>query len=803
MGEHGIFDAFQAVAGATGTILDEFDRQNRLKAELEVQDAALKDREAFDQFMLDLENSNDWENYEKRWNDYKVAVHNNTAQGLSSPFARRVYDTHYKNAEMEQRLVIKHVAQQKMRAQDFTKGFDYINNVITSRSFADMEAVGEDGNTYTKSATQQKKELIDQKLYTMYEAGLLSYEQFNQGLRDSYASLMKHEMVTAGKQSVDEGKSIEEVTSTIQDYKNEFVTVAGGRVSEEAVKDAAREEIENYFYKQQAIRYKNGEQGASRIYRKMSDALAKNDWDGAYAAADEGRKYLQDWDAKYSGNGFDANVRDEYSDKFMLKDDVRIAGRFGGLARMEVKDEKNFWLFAEKNGEFIIDEKTGEKGKLKHSEAIRYILNDALQAKIKILGPEKAMAKTYELLAALDEAIYKPPFCNEGVAASVKGVDSAVKTLFEQRKDFKTQEGQGLYLRALGEIKGQVHDYIARTPLDKQKPEDVEAIFVAGLLRINGGAEIGSYWTGEEVKQAKDAARLADIIAKEQGESVYGEDLSSKEVLEGKERLRHYVVADIKKRENLTSNDAVLEKYQIDILEDGRAAAKDRKTGDFVHVFGRIENEDGEKEYRRFEPKKQADGTYTYTPDTKRAGEIQKEKQREENKTRDYIRDVNTLGTRESEYSSEAETASETFMDFAEKIPAQDRELFKQIRDSYGARDDFKTGNVSNAAQEKRIIDTFKEGVKRLRDFEKNGTSRIPSGIKNGFFAVYDHLENEYQKLSFIDAYEYARERPTRGVISLAATIEKYSALQKERHLGGKNLLEEPLYKSVKKREGK
>ena len=802
MGEHGIFDAFQAVAGATGTILDEFDRQNRLKAELEVQDAALKDREAFDQFMLDLENSNDWENYEKRWNDYKVAVHNNTAQGLSSPFARRVYDTHYKNAEMEQRLVIKHVAQQKMRAQDFTKGFDYINNVITSRSFADMEAVGEDGNTYTKSATQQKKELIDQKLYTMHEAGLLSYEQFNQGLRDSYASLMKHEMVTAGKQSVDEGKSIEEVTSTIQDYKNEFVTAAGGRVSEEAVKDAAREEIENYFYKQQAIRYKNGEQGASRIYRKMSDALAKSDWDGAYAAADEGRRFLQDWDGKYSGNGFDANVRDEYSDKFMLKDDVAIAGKYGGLARMEVKDEKNYWLFFEKH-EDIIDEKTGTKRKPMHSEVINYILTDALQAKIKILGPEKAMAKTYELLAALDEAIYKPPFCNEGVAASVKGVDSAVKTLFEQRKDFKTQEGQGLYLRALGEIKGQVHDYIARTPVNEQTPQSVQDIFVAGLLRINGGTEIGSYVTSNERKQMQDAARTADAVAMNQNTSVYGDNLVPPEILKGREELRNVAVESVKKIENLTSNDAVLEKYQIDILEDGRAVAKDRKTGDFVHVFGIIENEYGEKEYRRFAAKKNADGTYTYTADTKRASEIQKEKQREENDTRDFIRDVNTLGVRESEYSTKQETASETFMDFAEKIPAQDRALFTKIRDSYGARDDFKTGGVSNAAQEKRIIDTFKEGVKRLRDFEKNGETQLPENIRNGFFAVYDHLENDYQKLSLIDAYEYAREHSGRGGTSLAATIEKYSALQKERHLGGKNLLEEPLYKSVKKREGK
>lgn len=800
MGQYGIFDAFQAAAGATQTVLGELDRQNRLKAELEVQDAALKDKEAFDQFMLDLENSNDWENYEKRWNDYKVAVHNNTAQGLSSPFARRVYDTHYKNAEMEQRLVIKHVAQQKMRAQDFTKGFDYINNVITSRSFADMEAVGEDGNTYTKSATQQKKELIDQKLYTMYEAGLLSYEQFNQGLRDSYASLMKHEMVTGGKQSVDEGKSIEEVTSTIQDYKNEFVTVAGGRVSEEAVKDAAREEIENYFYKQQAIRYKNGEQGASRIYRKMSDALAKGDWDGAYSAADEGRRYLRDWDAKYSGNGFDANVRDEYADKFMLKDDVKVAGRYGGLARMKAEEEADFWLYTMKHGWKDAD---GNTTLFKMSEVINIITGEGLEAKAKILGREKAMSHAYETLSKINETISKPPYCNQGVSYSIKNIEQSLKHVMANDKKFKTLEGQAKLNRVLGEAIAQAYDYLNTTPFDKQKPEDIEDIIIACALRANGGVEIGSYVFNNEEKQAQDAAKVAEAVAGESQRGAYGEDLSTPEGRKGKEQLRNVAVESIKKIENLTSNDAVLEKYQIDILEDGRAVAKDRKTGDFVHVFGRIENEDGEKEYRRFEPKKQADGTYTHTPDTKRAGEIQKEKQREENKTRAFIRDVNTLGTREAEYSTKQEKASERFIDFAEKISTQDRELFTHIRDSYGARDDFKTGGVSNAAQEKRIIDTFKEGAQKLHDFEKNGKAQIPSNIKNGFFAVYDHLENDYQKLSFIDAYEYAREHSDRGGISLATTIEKYSTLQKERHLGGKNLLEEPLYKSVKKREGK
>ena len=646
----------------------------------------------------------------------------------------------------------------------------------------------------------KKKELIDQKLYTMYEAGLLSYEQFNQGMRDSYASLMKHEMVTAGKNLVDEGKSIEEVTASIQEYKNEFVTAAGGRISEEAVKDAAAEEIENYFYKQLNIRYKNGEQGASRIYRKMSDTLAKGDWDAAYSAADEGRKFLQDWDAKYGGNGFDANIRDEYADKFMLKDDVRIAGTYGALAHMKAEEAADFYLYMLQHG---YTDKDGVMIKPTFKEMVGIINGEALEALSKVLGKEKAMALTYDTLAKINSAISKPPHCNQGVSYSVKNIEQSLRQVMSNDKNFKTIEGQAKFNRVLGEAIAQAYDYLASTPFDQQKPEDIENIIIACAIRANGGAEIGSYVVGNDRKQAEDAAKAAEMVANAPDKGVYGEDLSNKEVREEKERLRNYAVESIKKRDNLTSNDTVLERYQIDILEDGRAVAIDRKSKDQVYVFGEIENEKGKKEYRLFAAQKNADNTYTYTADEKRPGEIQKEKQAEENATRTFIRSMASLGTRESDYTSKEEKASEPFMAFAEKIPVQDRELFKQIRDDYGSRDDFKTGKVSNAAQEKRIMDTFKEGAKRLHDFEKDGASAMPAGIKNGFFAVYNHLENDYQKLSFIDAYEYTREHSGRDTLSLAAAIEKYSALQKERHLGGKNLLEEPLYKSVKKREGR
>ena len=795
MGQTGIFDVFQAAIGASGAVLDELDKQNRLKAEMEVQDAALKDKEAFHQFMLDMENSSDWQNYEARWDDFKMRVHNDTTKGLSSPFARRVYDAHYKNTEMEQRLMIKTVAQKKMRAEDFTKGFDYIGNVITSRSFADTEAVNEDGVAYTKTATQQKKELIDQKLYMMHEAGLLSYEQLNQSLRDSYASLMKHEMVTAGKQSVDEGKSIEEVTSKIQEYKNEFVTAAGGRVSEEAVKDTASEEIKRYFYEQQAIRYKNGEQGASRIYRKMSDALANGQWQSAYDAAEEGRKYLREWDKKYSGNGFDANVRDEYADKFMLKDDVKIAGKYGGLAHMKADEAADFWLYVIKHG---WKDKDGNIERYTMSDVITAITGDCLDAHSKILGKEKAMALAYDTLAKINAAISKPPHCSPGVSASVKNVEHTIKTIMEKDKEFDTPEGKLLLNRILGETLGQVYNYLADTPFDQQTPEGVNALVVTNVLRAKGGVEVRGYWVYNERKQAQDAARVAEIVANETRRGADGSDLSTPEARKGREQLRNIAVESIRQIENLTSNDAVLEKYQIDVLDDGRTVAIDRKTKDQVHLFGSIKNEKGEKEYRRHAATKNADGTYRYVADDKRPSEMQKQKQAEENKTRAFTRNMDTIGVREHKGTYKQEEASEAFRAFVMDIPSHDQALFKQIRDDYGSRSDFKTGEVSNDAQEKRIIDAFKKGKTALKTFEETEKARIPYGIRADLLSFYDSLKTEYQKLTLIEAYKYARKHPERSGISLATALERYSELKKERQLTGGNPLTSPLYRKVK-----
>lgn len=791
MGKRGIFDAFQAASGAVESVLNAADKELQLKAQMEVQDAALKDMEAFNQFTLDMQNSNDWENYEKKWENFKVNVYNDTSKGLSSPFARRVYDSQYKNEEMKQRLLVKSIANQKMRAQDFTKGFDYINNVILSNSFADTEGIDEAGNKFIKTGSQQKKELIDNKLYTMYEAGLLDYEQFNLAMRNSYTSLMNHDMVTLGKNLVDGGASIEEVTSKLQEYKNEFVTVAGGRITEEAVKGKATEEVELYYYKQQKIRWDKGEQQASVIYKKMSDYLNKGDWDNAYATAQNGRNFIDIWDGKYNKNGFNPNIRDEYSDKFMLKDDVKIAGEYGGLAKMKPEEEVNTWLYWMKNGRLG---KNGELSRLTHSEVINILTGDAFRAKSKILGESKAMAQTYAVLAKLDEEICKPPFCNDGVAASVKNIDAAIKQVLQQNKDFNTIEGQGQYLRILGEVKAQVYDYLSKTQSNNQKPEDIQRIVVTMLLGKN--AEINDYFWGKEKKQAKEAGNIQANIAAQAKTGVYGEDLSNSDMKKQEAMLRNYALEQVRQLGNFSNNQKVLETYQVDILDDGKVRFLNRETNQIDYVIER--GEDGSSKV--YDVLKDEKGNLKLKLQDKTPSQIANEHRAEEMKERGFNRSSDTIGVNND---STHLKSSEDFKTFVSGIKKEDRALFTQIRDDLAVRKDLKKGNISAAEQEKKLKDEFIRARNLLNKFETTDKHTIPEDIKKDFLSFYNKTRQDYEKVTLIDAYEYASKNTKNNKISLVSLLEEYARLKKERGLKVGNPLSSSIYIKAKAKEKK
>ena len=159
------------------------------------------------------------------------------------------------------------------------------------------------------------------------------------------------------------------------------------------------------------------------------------------------------------------------------------------------------------------------------------------------------MAHTYETLSKINETISKPPYCNQGVSYSIKNIEQSLKHVMANDKKFKTLEGQAKLNRVLGEAIAQAYDYLNTTPFDKQKPEDIEDIITACALRANGGVEIGSYVFNNEVKQAQDAAKVAEAAAGESQRGSFGEDLSTPEGRKRREQLRSIAVESIKKIE--------------------------------------------------------------------------------------------------------------------------------------------------------------------------------------------------------------------------------------------------------------
>ncbi len=259
MGRKTLFDAFNAVAGSTETALGIADKYLEKRAQQKVFDEQLKNQEQMHQFMIDLQNSNDWENYEKEWENFKTNIYNESAKNFKSAYGKELYTNQFKAKEMQQRLVIKGIANDKMRLQDRTRTNDRVQMIIDAESYGPIVEKGKDGKDYTISATQQKKRDIDNALYEAYESGLLNYKEFNERTRLAYSNLLLSEMVKQGKQAVDGKLGLNEVYKKVDGIQGEYMLDGGGVISADALRDKAKRITEGYFYQQRRIRWEEAE----------------------------------------------------------------------------------------------------------------------------------------------------------------------------------------------------------------------------------------------------------------------------------------------------------------------------------------------------------------------------------------------------------------------------------------------------------------------------------------------------------------------------------------------------------------
>ena len=669
MGRATVFDAFQAVTGATQTVLGTLDKEYKAQAAIELQNAQLQNAEAFDSFLLDMQNSGDWENYEKNWESFKAKAYNAGAQNLSSPYARKLYDSQYKEAEMRQRLTVRHAADQKRRLETVTNGYALVNRMAQSNTYADKEVTLEDGSVYTKTAGEQKMEDIQKTLLTMYDGGLIDYAQLNQHMKEAAANVMLTDMVKAGQAAVDNMGSLEEVLDTVGNYKGSYTSVAGDTVSQDMVMDKAKGAAASYFKEKQALRYQESEQGASKIYAELLPALRGGDMDAAEEIAKRGLAYIQAQDEKYKGDGFSAALRDEYVQKFSIFDNIRKLGKHGALAQMNKNDIVDYLQFLMKNGITITDE--DGKQRVEHFSAkqlLDHIRHDVMPKMIEAQPEREPLIQATwggALLRFVDTLLsseYAPP----GVADYVNDLDKTVENILQEKEGYhwaQTPKGKNeiTYMQSL--VKAQILSHAAEWTV-KDGHFNVD-----GLKEVVDNA-VDSVYTAEIKKNSDDKAvvQTAQAQAATRDLGPWGEDIETDKSKEQKLRLVNVAADRTAKSENISVNEAG-EKYNKIVRDDGSILLTD-KDGTPRYLATITTDKKGKEIYDALPVEKDASGNLRAVKPEKTSKEIAKDTEEFKRKARS----IQLYNSTEGNYGSVR--FKDQFLNKIEKLPSENQDIF-------------------------------------------------------------------------------------------------------------------------------
>nr|DAR99405.1 MAG TPA: hypothetical protein [Bacteriophage sp.] len=672
MGRASLFDAFQAATGATQTVLNSLDKEYRAQAAIEVQNAQLENAEAFDRFLMDIQNSGDWENYEKDWEVFKAKAYNAGAKNLTSPYARKIYDSQYKDAEIKQRLTVRHAADQKRRLETVTNGYALVNRMVNSTAYVDKEIVLEDGSVYTKSSGEQKVEDIQKTLLNMYEGGLIDYAQLNQHMKEGAANVMFTDMVNAGKAAVDDMDNLETVLAKVGSYKGTYTSVAGDTVTQDMVMDKAKASVAGYFSEKQQLRWKESEQGASQIYAQMLPLLSQGDFDGAVLMAQKGLEYIQQRDAQYKGDGLSASLRDEYTQKFSIFDNIRQTGKkgiYGAYAKMKKDDVVDYLHVLRVNGITITD-KDG-KTRTEHFSAKELVehFRDEVIPKMIAADPENEPLIQAEWGGALfkfADTLLKAPYAPAGVADYVSNLDTTIENTVRLKignKKAQTPEGKAQiqYTQAL--VKAQIASQAAEFTTKDGR------LNVDGLKTVVNNA-IDSVFVKEMKSNSNDKTVVenASAYGNTKKEDPFGSNIGTGKGEERGGRLLNIALDRVAKFENISVGEAG-DKYNKTIQDGGSVLITD-KDNKPVYSVRITQDKKGKEIYDVLPIEKTEGGRLRAVQPEKSSKEVAKATQKFQNRAAS----INLYNDVEGGYN--AVKFKDSFLKKVEKIAPENQDLF-------------------------------------------------------------------------------------------------------------------------------
>lgn len=292
MSKTSLFDVFQSAAQFGNTAFGVADTLNQEKAKSELQSAEIAIRNQYRDFLIRQEGSAEMDETAMftDWMNEKTKIQNKVSQSLSSPYAKEIVNDMMQNLDMEQQDVIQVYAQKRKANWTLTNNRNNLNTQFASAAYTEDEKIASSFSTHTSE----------------YEAGLISYEQYDAAIRGDLESLATVDMLTQARNSLKEGKGkLEAGLQAIDTYSKQYALHDGKNLPLEAIKENARKKITLEWKTEiEALQ----DQTALSHARNWTDILAT----GNPLLAKKGLEQLQ----SYRGYELDEDRQTEYAEKY-------------------------------------------------------------------------------------------------------------------------------------------------------------------------------------------------------------------------------------------------------------------------------------------------------------------------------------------------------------------------------------------------------------------------------------------------------------------------------------------------------
>ena len=808
MGQYGIFDAFQAAAGATQAVLGELDRQNRLKAEVELQSAKTQAAEQFNQYLIDLQYRNDFENFRTDWENKSKEIYNNVTKGLSSPFARRLYDMQYKDLHSAQSIKIAGYQRAKLAEFNTVNTFNNITDIIESAGYT--ETTDETGRTI--SVTEQKAADAQKALLTLYQYEGRSYENLNSDLQKVGKQLLLHTMEEKAFTALDNGEDMEAVLDGIRADTSQLTLLNNQTVYSKELKKQVQESATDYYTTK--IHYKQ-ERNQNSITQRYNDLLKKSVLESYGAAVPLAKQLLNDINSAIAkdktalSRPFSESKTKELVD-FLSEQDKYLKGggasAFGFLAKLDVNDLAEVIIEQLKNGYAVLKKDgtpTGEKKYFSAIDIINHYNDDMIPQMAKAAGVSEVEMR-YKLAGLKDVVsakLFDDKHCPQDIRIFLKNNEQDIENIARARmgKKADTAEGKiaistlqsGFYLdlttkllksNFVDEKSGMWKLEAVKQARDEYMRQHLlnEFSAVREETKTKATGPMQRHWVNEDAKQAIEAGALFDAASGFESRDAYGRLIETDKMREYKEQLTNYTWNDIANRDGITLSEAQ-EKYSlvIDMENEVIHLTENAGSGRIDGVV--VEDDEGNRPLTFMRVKKEGNKSYYEPLESGRT--VADKRKKEEKNTAKFQNDMADFGDRMNMDYRAKKPVSDAFKAYVETIPPEKQALFSTIKKSV-QKNAIKTG-ADTAQMEQRTKAEYERVKNTIPEFEKTMESRIPEHLKDGtkedVLACYASLTAPYDKVTFIDAYEKERRETDRGDFSLLHILNNFITLAEER----------------------